>query len=1031
MSDNSDSVSQCLETTGQTLESVVLCDNLSNIGAQLDGNESLSSSQSDSINNIPENRVSNENDRITSALNLPTLATYNCRSLFPKLGNVRTDILERSIDVAFLCEIWQKKENKNHQAQIETLLETEGLKYISTPRPSGWGGAGIIVHQRKFTVEKLNIFIPHNLEVVWGLLRPKDESATYKEIIICSFYSPPNSKKNTKLTDHLVTTLQMLHTQYPDSPLMLGADKNKMDIRPLLNCGLRLRQVVDLPTRNGVILDILLISIPQFYDAPIVVPPVPCDNPSDGVPSDHWVPVCVPHTDRSRPPVRRYRTVTYRPLPESSVRQFGKWITSEKFSEIDENLSPSEHARALEKLLLDNLDKYCPEKTMRLGPQDKPWMNYELKCLSRKKQREWVKYGKSDKYKCLEKQFKSKYEAAAQKYMEDKVTKLKETQPGKAYKVFKSMGARPGDCTDNGTFSLPNHQNENLTDQECAEKIAEHFASISGEYAPADVEKLPERVKSRLRTKSKPPVVTEYDCYMKMKAAKKPTSGVPGELPSAIVKEFTAELANPVSKLINNVVQSASWPEQYKMEYVTPIGKIPQPQSEDDLRPISLTNFFSKMIEHFVVMWLLSFIWDKIDFRQYGGTKGNSVSHYLIELINFILYCQDDREPTAVLACLVDFEKAFNRQDHSILITKLSDMDVPSWLLLIIISFLEKRSMRVRYKGKTSDPKWLPGGGPQGTLLGLLLFLILINDVGFPDQRNNVGDIITSKKRTTKVEEIHLKFVDDLTIGEAIKMKEMLNFTPVEGRPQPDHFHAKTGHTLQSNKSRVFDQLGKISQYASDNGMRLNYKKTKFILFNPCTSKDFLPEFTLDGHEIEAVDETRLLGLVIRNDLSWSSNTDSIIERCNQKLWFLRRLKGLGASRNDLNDLYHKHIRSILEYAAPVWHSSLTGEDRLRLERVQKSALHIMLGEKYKSYSSALRITGNQTLFERRRKLCIKFARKSLKSEKFKSWFKPNAKHTNTRQDQTKLCEVYSRLDRFETSPISYLTNLLNNDAMN
>ena len=125
---------------------------------------------------------------------------------------------------------------------------------------------------------------------------------------------------------------------------------------------------------------------------------------------------------------------------------------------------------------------------------------------------------------------------------------------------------------------------------------------------------------------------------MKMKAAKKPTSGVPGELPSAIVKEFTAELASPVSKLINNVTKSACWPDQYKMEYVTPIAKIPQPESEDDLRPISLTNFFSKIIEHFVVMWLLSFIGDKIDFRQYGGTKGNSVTHYLIELINFILY---------------------------------------------------------------------------------------------------------------------------------------------------------------------------------------------------------------------------------------------------------------------------------------------------------------------------------------------------------------------------------------------------------
>jgi hypothetical protein len=210
--------------------------------------------------------------------------------------------------------------------------------------------------------------------------------------------------------------------------------------------------------------------------------------------------------------------------------------------------------------------------------------------------------------------------------------------------------------------------------------------------------------------------------------------------------------------------------------------------------------------------------------------------------------------------------------------------------------------------------------------------------------------------------------------------------------------------------------------------MRLNYKKIKFILFNPCTSRDFLPEFVLDNHEIELVDETKLLGLVLRSDLSWCSNTNSMVERCNKKLWFLRRLKGLGASINDLIDLYHKHVRSILEYAAPVWHSSLTGEDRLKLERVQKSALYIILGQRYHSYTSALKMTGTHTLFERRRKLCLKFARKSLKSTKFKNWFKPNTRYTTTRQDQTEFCEVYSRLERFDKSPISYLTNLLNHD---
>ena len=60
-------------------------------------------------------------------------------------------------------------------------------------------------------------------------------------------------------------------------------------------------------------------------------------------------------------------------------------------------------------------------------------------------------------------------------------------------------------------------------------------------------------------------------------------SVIPGDLPNTIVKEFTVELVNPLSILYNNIAQTSSWPEEFKVEYVTPIGKIPLPQSEDDL----------------------------------------------------------------------------------------------------------------------------------------------------------------------------------------------------------------------------------------------------------------------------------------------------------------------------------------------------------------------------------------------------------------------------------------------------------------
>ena len=258
-------------------------------------------------------------------------------------------------------------------------------------------------------------------------------------------------------------------------------------------------------------------------------------------------------------------------------------------------------------------------------------------------------------------------------------------------------------------------------------------------------------------------------------------------------------------------------------------------------------------------MWLLRYIKDKIDFRQYGGQKGNSITHYLIEFISFILSCQDSSDQTAILAVMVDFSKAFNRQNHNILITKLSDMGVPAWLLRIVMEFLSDRHMVVRYKGKLSETKYLPGGGPQGTLLGLLLFMILINDVGFQDQSNNLGDILSSKRNMKQANLIHLKYVDYLTLAEAINLPSQLVLAP--DRQRPDCFRARTGHTLPENKSLVCQQLRNIADYADKNDMVINNNKTKAMLFNPCKSKDFMPDVRIENQLIEVTEEIRLLGV--------------------------------------------------------------------------------------------------------------------------------------------------------------------------
>ena len=134
-------------------------------------------------------------------------------------------------------------------------------------------------------------------------------------------------------------------------------------------------------------------------------------------------------------------------------------------------------------------------------------------------------------------------------------------------------------------------------------------------------------------------------------------------------------------------------------------------------------------------------------------------------------------------------------------------MGVPAWLLRIVMSFLSERTMVVQYKGATSTPGNLSGGGPQGTLLGLLLFIVLINDIGLKNQENNIGELITCKKNLRAANQLHLKFVDDLTLAESLILKDSVTSVPVNQRPQPDAYRSRTGHILVPDKSKVLEQI--------------------------------------------------------------------------------------------------------------------------------------------------------------------------------------------------------------------------------
>ena len=182
----------------------------------------------------------------------------------------------------------------------------------------------------------------------------------------------------------------------------------------------------------------------------------------------------------------------------------------------------------------------------------------------------------------------------------------------------------------------------------------------------------------------------------------------------------------------------------------------------------------------------------------------------------------------------------------------------------------------------------MPGGGPQGTRLGLFLFLILINAACSGILEKHIGEKITEKMNKRKpLTNIHLKYIDDLSLAQAINLKECLINNPDPNPPRPLSYHNHTNHLLPTDSYQLQDQLHQLVRYSEENQMVISENKCKVMIFNTGRKYDATPKLTLSGsgnNYLEVVETFQLLGVVIRSDLRWNDNTDYLCQKGCKRL---------------------------------------------------------------------------------------------------------------------------------------------------
>ena len=179
---------------------------------------------------------------------------------------------------------------------------------------------------------------------------------------------------------------------------------------------------------------------------------------------------------------------------------------------------------------------------------------------------------------------------------------------------------------------------------------------------------------------------------------------------------------------------------------------------------------------------------------------------------------------------------------------------------------------------------------------------------------------------------------------------------------------------------------------------------------------------------IEVVKEMKIVGFILRSYLKTCSNTAFIVKKAYGRMWILRRLKALGATRTRLLDVLQKQFLSTLHLGVPAWDCLLTEQKKVDIERVLKTGLKIIWGQDYTNFEEVTQEGNIKNIRQVREQIVKKFVRKSTKSSKFRKWFSESTDPgMNTRAGiRTKFKPVPAKKMFYKNSPIPTLNNIAN-----
>lgn len=371
----------------------------------------------------------------------------------------------------------------------------------------------------------------------------------------------------------------------------------------------------------------------------------------------------------------------------------------------------------------------------------------------------------------------------------------------------------------------------------------------------------------------------------------------PDGISPALLSHCAAQLAPVFSTIFNTSLSQCTVPQCFKCSIIIPVPKSSKITCLNDFRPVALTSVVMKAFEQIILAYLKSCTSLKMDSYQFAYQANRSVEDAIsIALHHTLQHLESPNTYTRIL--FIDFSSAFNTINPFKLFTTLLDMNIDPAICHWIRSFLWNRSQRVKVNNITSDPLTLSTGAPQGCVLSPWLF-----------------SLYTSYFRSMDTSVKIIKYADDTTIVGLISDND------------------------ETQYRMVVDQA---VNWCSNNDLQFNTAKTQELIVDFRRRPFLKPPIQINGNSITITDSFKFLGTHISNNLKWTTNTNQIIAKAQQRLYFLRQLKKYRIRHQLLVLFYSAIIESIITSSITVWYGSTDSQTKKKLQQIVNKASKII-----------------------------------------------------------------------------------------